>query len=651
MSSNSASEGDVQSSINIDQKDQEAIDAMIKYDPWEEIGFARPLGGQFYSLIFMLFTIIASLLLVSLIYKYLFPYPEIQGYNSIAGGFFAIVYTAFDFGTAFGIERFIAEHRVKNPNKMLEYIRFYIWYQMFTGLIQVLGISLFLLFYIRNSGNLAYLTWVFLIICQKQWPGMLGTFSSILNGLQKYNKSRILSFLHSDIIQNITNLMFILIGRWYGSMHPAIGDLMGGVFGYAIGSYIDDFFAMFLAGWYFNKEMKPFGITFRDAWSHEIGKDVIKQCLWFGIQTSIVPIIDTFTGTTMLLMYYHAIPQYAAYKAIFSIASGLAGAINLGDFSLTPALAESYMNGKKELSKFYITNSLKWNGFFMMLLVLVIATIIPVVLPAILQLPGLENYQSAIIFIPWLLIHNMFRPYIDILNPILVGTLHIGFYSFLRVSEEGFQVLFVWLFCYVFKLQELGPIGIAIIFGWEHFFPRLIKMVIGFIFVQKRIFKIKINWMSTYVIPLLSASPVVLYALIWKFFMFPFLLSTIGPIFSAIITLLIVLFIIVPFIFLPLTGYLGGWDDFQMKTFEKAVKLSGPSKFIIKPFYRMVERGVKANPKRHNRFRIPWEVAEREIMELQIMKINNTYVKAEKVNPKDFFLSLAIQKQKKKENK
>jgi hypothetical protein len=63
-------------------------------------------------------------------------------------------------------------------------------------------------------------------------------------------------------------------------------------------------------------------------------------------------------------MYYHAIPQYAAYKAIFSIASGLAGAINLGDFSLTPALAESYMNGKKELSKFYITNSLKWNGFF-----------------------------------------------------------------------------------------------------------------------------------------------------------------------------------------------------------------------------------------------------------------------------------------------
>jgi hypothetical protein len=208
--------------LSVDQKDREAIDAMIKYDPWEEIGFSRPLGGYFYSLIFMIFTMIASLVLVSLVYEYLFPYPEIQGYNSVAGGFFAIVYTMFDFGTAFGIQRFIAEYRVKNPNKMLEYVRFYIWYQMFTGLIQVLGVSLFLLFYIRNSGNLAYLTWVFLIICQKQWPGMLGTFSSILGGLQKYNKSTILSFLHSDVVQNITNIIFILIGRWWGSNNPII---------------------------------------------------------------------------------------------------------------------------------------------------------------------------------------------------------------------------------------------------------------------------------------------------------------------------------------------------------------------------------------------------------------------------------------------
>ena len=35
--------------------------------------------------------------------------PEINGYNSIAGGIYTIVFMLFDIGTAFGIERFIAE--------------------------------------------------------------------------------------------------------------------------------------------------------------------------------------------------------------------------------------------------------------------------------------------------------------------------------------------------------------------------------------------------------------------------------------------------------------------------------------------------------------------------------------------------------------
>ncbi|MBD3354200.1 MAG: hypothetical protein GF364_22145, partial [Candidatus Lokiarchaeota archaeon] len=630
--------------FKIDKEDKEAIEAMLEYDPWEEIGFMRPLGGAFYSLIFMLFTAILSLVLVSAVFKYLFPYPEIQGYNSIAGGFFAIVYTMFDFGTAFGIKRFIAEYRVKNPEKMLEYVRFYIWYQMFTGIIQVLIISVFVLSYVRYATNVAYLSWIFLIICQKQWPGMLGTFGSILGGLQKYNKARILSFITSDIFQNVTNIIFLLVGRWWGANNPEIGDLFGGVIGYAIGSYIDDFFAMALAGWYFNKEMKPFGITFWDAWRLDIGKDVIKQCLWFGLQTSIVPIVNTATGTAMLLMYYEAIPQYTAYKAIYGIAAGLAGAINVGDFELTPSLAESYMNGKKHLSQFYVKNSLKWNGFFMMLMVTVISTLVPTLLPAILELPGLENYQSAVIFIPFLLIHNMFRPYIDILNPILVGTLHIGFYTFLRLLEEVFQVFFVWLFCFGLKLPELGPIGIAIILGWEHFFPRLIKMILGFIYTQKKIFKIEINWMSTLILPAISASPIILFSLFWKYVVFSPMLDLFGAIATTIITLLIVLFIFVPFVFLPLTGILGCWDDFQLKTFKKAVKLSGPSKWIVKPFYTMIKKGVDLNPKWHNKFKIPWEQAEREMKELQVMKINNTYVKAQKVDPKEFFLKLVEEK-------
>ena len=146
---------------------------------WEDIGFHRPLGNFFYGIFIAIFTGIIGLVFLNLMVTILYPYPEIQGYNGIAGSIFSIIFMVFDTGTAFGIERFIAEWRVKDPKRMLHYIQFYIWYQMMTGIVQVLIISILIFGFMRFQ-SLAYLSWIFLIICQKQWPGMLGIFRSVL---------------------------------------------------------------------------------------------------------------------------------------------------------------------------------------------------------------------------------------------------------------------------------------------------------------------------------------------------------------------------------------------------------------------------------------------------------------------------------------
>jgi hypothetical protein len=52
----------------------------------------------------------------------IFPYPEIQGYSGVAEGLFGVVFLAFDIGTNFPFGRFVAEYRVKDPKKMMEYI-------------------------------------------------------------------------------------------------------------------------------------------------------------------------------------------------------------------------------------------------------------------------------------------------------------------------------------------------------------------------------------------------------------------------------------------------------------------------------------------------------------------------------------------------
>lgn len=154
--------------------------------------------------------------------------------------------------------------------------------------------------------------------------------------------------------------------------------------------------------------------------------------------------------------------------------------------------------------------------------------------------------------------------------------------------------------------------------------------------------------MTTFIIPLISALPIMGIAFLWNNYVFPPLSDAISVLPAAALTIAVG-FIILPLgIFLPLTGLLGGWDDFQLKTFKKAVELSGPSKFITVPFYKAVELGVRLNPKLHNRFKIPWERAERQIKELQIMKIKHTFVSAGVSDPREFFLQKALEKKQKR---
>lgn len=612
----------------IENQDKQILDEnmqkLIKKDPWEEIGFQRPLGGFWFDLTIQIFSTIVLLGFVSLVYQYLYPYPEMQGYNQVAGGFFAIIYSIFDIGTAFGIERFIAEYRIKNVKKMLEYVRFFVWYQMFTGLIQVTAISSFIIFYLNNNLQLSYLSWLFLIICQKQWPGMLGTFKAVIRGLQKYNKSKILDFIGGNVFQNLTNVIFILLGRYWGQNTPHIGDLMGGAIGLALGAYIDDFFTEIVSAIYLQKELKSMGFSLIDVVKPKIEKDVIRNCLWFGFQASLVPILNIFSETYILIMFLNYLPQYTTWIVLKGFASNITGITNVGNFETTSSIAESYSNGKKELTQFYVANALKWNGFFKMLVMTTLIGLLPFLNQIIIMLPGLDRYEPALIFIPFLLVEWLFFPFIEISDPILIGTLHVGFYTFVRLLEEVIRIFILHFLLVTLQLPIIyGAIGVVLTLGYDRFYARMIKMVIALAYINKRVFKVKIYLMPTLLIPALCGIPFLIFINIWRSLIFENLVNVIGFYPSVAIILIISIFIFPIFIFFPLTGFFGGFDDFQLETFKKAVNLSGPSKPLVKILYKAVEWG-HYHCKWKNKFQIPWNTAIKQIQELHQEKSKNT---------------------------
>ncbi|MEX2758164.1 MAG: hypothetical protein Q6365_022510, partial [Candidatus Sigynarchaeota archaeon] len=323
-----------------------------EFKGWESIGFHRPLGDEMWQYAIEIIQGALGILLLAFFISLLNPFPEIAGYAGIAGGVFSIIYQIFDIGTNYGISRWIAEYRIRDPQKMLEYLRFAIWYQMFTGLIQITILS-FVTFQFLTTSEFAYVIWLLLIGLQKQWPGMLSIFKNVLGGLQHYDKTNIISFLQGEIVQRATNVVFVLLGRWYGETHPEMGMIMGMAIGASIGGYIDDIFIMFVSGYFFNKILKKAGITFKDAWQFKFGRDVIRNCLFYGAQTSVIPIINSFTGTLAFFWYVDMIPGLATWKALAGFAANFSGIIDsVGRFSLTAAIAESYSIGKKELAEF-----------------------------------------------------------------------------------------------------------------------------------------------------------------------------------------------------------------------------------------------------------------------------------------------------------
>jgi len=127
---------------------------------WEEIGFHKQLGGYMFNYILGFLDLIFGVVIGGLLISLLYPYPESKGYRDLAGMVFIWALPFLDFGVAFGIERFIGEWRVKSIPKMLEYIRFFMWYQLFSSLMKTTIFSFFCS-RSRRCFKVSYNRWIF----------------------------------------------------------------------------------------------------------------------------------------------------------------------------------------------------------------------------------------------------------------------------------------------------------------------------------------------------------------------------------------------------------------------------------------------------------------------------------------------------------
>ncbi|MBN2151021.1 MAG: hypothetical protein JW839_06235 [Candidatus Lokiarchaeota archaeon] len=615
-------------------KDQEIMDKLDldkkfpEFKGWEMIGFHRQLGSEFWSILLNLISTGLTVIMAAYLVPLISPYPEVGGYGGIAGGLFSVIFLIFDVPTNFGIGNFIAENRVKNPEKMMEYIRFFIWWQMFSGLIQVTGLSIFT-FEVIVTGNYAYLTWLLLLILQRQWPSMLGIYRGCIDGFQHFDKSNLLNFLCGTVVGQLMNIAIVLFGRHYGMTHPEVGEIMAMAIAGSIGGYINDILFFIVSAYFFNKIVKNMGLSARDAWRFKFGRDVVRRSLSYGFQCSVVPLVSGGTGLLFLLWKTSQIPGFVTWSALVGTASGMTGMVgSYGNYNLSAALAEAYPNGKKVLASFYVSYAMMFRLMFVTVFAMSLAAIYPFFSDIYHEVSGLVYWVPALIFYYPTLIRKLFDPFVWLPDSVMGGTFKIPQWAVARVVEEGIKVLNLYLALFVFNVQDMGIFGVNFLITFDMIIPIMIKTIYCIVYCHVKVVKIKIYWMKSVVLPAIAALPIVPFALVWYNYVFLPMCVGIGVIVAATVSIIAAFLVMMFIVFFPLYALIGGFDDYMLYVFTKAVDLSGPSKPMTRVILRIIVKCCKVGKKigTYGKFVIPYEEAHKEIEELMQLKKEGKFV-------------------------
>jgi hypothetical protein len=588
-------------------------------DAWEDIGFHKQLAGFMFNYVLgfigLIFGVVVGGLLISLLY----PYPESKGYRDLANMVFIWAIPIIDFGVAFGIERFIGEWRVKNIQKMLEYIRFFHWYQLFSSLIKTTIFSVFTLSIIR-SGNLAYLSWNLLFISIKHFPGVLYTLRSCLSGLQYYHKANFLNTLGSEILDKVFLLMLIFFWRKVGNDNPSLGELMTMSFGTTFAYYVRDFFMFGIQIYVIKPILKEMGIPFASLYYPQFSKDTIKTALKSGFSVSFIGILSQIIVYLITMIYVGNIMNYTTLSVLSSTAMSFINFIDyFGKIDLTTPFSEAYRNNKKELASYYVAQIWKYWGYVNGSMLFTFLALLNILSQTILSLPGLENYALLGYFLLPAWIYKFFLPIAEQGDTILVSSMKLKSFQIIRIIEEMGKLLWVFLIFFIFHWQSGGLVSIAFILIFVTAIPQWIKNIITWTYIRKEIISYKIPIWQSIIAPF--GAGFIIYLFISN------VLQIIYPIFSAspnflyigILIIIILLVFFPPMVFPFFYGLLGGWDDFGLSIYEKSSHMAGPSKIFFKTGVLLTKYSAKISPLT-NRFPIPHIDAENEINQLMQQK-------------------------------
>jgi len=576
-------------------------------DEWEAIGVHRQLGGFLFTLFLSLFLVLPQLLVSNFIMPQIIqPYPQAAGWYNYAYNFFQIVWILFDFGTSFALAKYFSEHRVKNPKKAIHYVQIYVWWQIFTGIIQVTIIG-FIGSIIFPYTALAHMSWIFVVYSFIQYPGIFLVFMYTFQGLQR-SDLHLISYVAWEVAWLLVGqVVFCYLGRMWGAANPIIGEALGAGIGYAIARCFD-FWVTFIMTFIMFKRL---GFSPKTCFRIDFNREEFKESMRYGSRLAVGEGFVQVGWFLQVIITSTFVANYSNNLGWFNLAWTLGMIVQIVTLygqSLLGAFSESSAHNKKTLTKLYVYQAFRWGNYFAYFL---ISVLFAVGAKFLVGAAGEEYGGPAVQFLVPLLIFHIGGIYSWLVDAVFEGTGRTGYAMLVWIIEQVTRALLMIIFVLIFR--DMVSVILAYV-------PAVFtKDIIAWLIVRKKIVKYKLHIFKTFVTPAISAiiNFIVLYIfgeIIWNIPMGDKILNT------AIIFLIGIFAFIYFYAFLD--SFFGGYDQNTLKEFERA------SDLVQTKFIRIFPRGLKKVAKFgarispfHNKFKVTmYEEAMKEAYDLTLEK-------------------------------
>ncbi|MBN2150756.1 MAG: hypothetical protein JW839_04830 [Candidatus Lokiarchaeota archaeon] len=599
-----------------------------KLELWGDIGYHRYLGGDFYNRILALLVLPVSLLLFGVVTEIFLPGPEVSGYQDLTKSLLGFFFGVMDIGLAGSqgyfsdkMQRFVAEHAEIHPEKAVHQIQFFVFWQMWTGLVQVTVVGLYCFYFLANT-TLAHMAYFIIFYSFVQFPGMLQIFESLFQCYQRYDMHGLVTSVRDAVFAPLATILCVFLGKFIGGANPAIGEVMGITIGFLTSIYVADIYGMIFGARLFSKRVLDklkVKHRFSDFFRPEFNRQEVKEIISFIGPIQIVDTLLGFMGMITTVWITQWVTSYASWKGLISFAGTVAGlAAPGGSNKATATVSQAYNNGKIELTHNYMNKILKYDLMNVTVNLIPVIILLPTVLDqAIKMFPtaNIQNYLPALVVLPVSIIMNITNKIWFLPNQMLVIATRRNAIMVFNVVGPFVNFFFSWLFLVYFQLGWLS----LILMGW---IPTIIFSLVKWVYMLKRITpKFKPALWQIAAAPLISQAGMAGFSfLVWL---------AMPPIIEAItawgflVILVFLLFMGNSIVYQVFYSLAGGWDRNTIEEYHKGVELSGPSKFMVKPAYLVAKFFTKLAPL-HDRFPIANEdAAQVEIGELMALRDKN----------------------------